>query len=226
MSIERWEIDSSHSGIHFAVRHLLISKVRGRFSRWSGTLLVPDGDWRRATVDVVIDASSIDTGVARRDAHLRAADFLYVRRYPDITFRTLHAAAPQAGQLRIVGELTLMGRAGEVTLEVEDNGVTRDPWGNERAGFSARTAIDRRDFAVSGKLALDSRGLVIGERIDIEIDVEAVRQAAFPTAEIGRGVAGQDDPSWVTVDGKAWNRAAYVRTRSAGMAVGGPGDAS
>jgi polyisoprenoid-binding protein YceI len=166
----------------------MIARVRGRFSRWSGTVLVPDGDWSRATVDVVIDASSIDTGVAGRDTHLRAGDFLDVRRYPDIAFRTLHVAAPRAGRLRIVGELTLKGRVGEVTLAVEDGGVTRDPWGNERAGFSARTAIDRRDFGISGNLALDSRGVVIGERIDIEIDVEAVRQAAaFATADIGHG---------------------------------------
>jgi len=178
MRIERWEIDSSHSGIHFAVRHLVIAKVRGRFSRWSGTVLVPDGDWDRATVDVVIDASSIETGVSGRDAHLRAADFLDVERFPDITFRTRQVSAPQAGRLRIMGELTIKGWAGEVTLEVEDNGITRDPWGNERAGFSATAAIDRRKFGIMGNLALDSGGAVIGERVDIEIDVEAVRQPA------------------------------------------------
>jgi polyisoprenoid-binding protein YceI len=165
VSIERWEIDSSHSGIHFAVRHLMIANVRGRFSRWSGTVLVPDGDWGRASI-------------AGRDTHLRAADFLDVTRYPDITFRTLGVTAAQAGRLRIVGELTLKGRVGEATLEVEDNGITCDPWGNERAGFSAKTAIDRRDFGVTGNLALDSGGVVIGERVDIEIDVEAVRQPA------------------------------------------------
>ena len=178
MSTDRWEIDSSHSGIHFAVRHLLISKVRGRFGRWSGTVMVPDGDWSRAAVDVVIDASSIETGVGARDAHLRAPDFLDGERYPDITFRTLQVAAPQAGRLRIAGELTIKDRAGQVTLEVEDNGITRDPWGNERAGFSATAAIDRRDFGIIGNLALDSGGVLIGERIDIEIDVEAVRQPA------------------------------------------------
>jgi polyisoprenoid-binding protein YceI len=197
MSIERWEIDSSHSGIHFAVRHLMISRVRGRFSRWSGTVLVPDGDWNRATVDVVIDPSSIDTGVARRDAHLRAAEFLDVKRYPYITFRTIHVTVPRAGQLRIAGELTIKGRVGEVTLEVEDNGITRDPWGNERAGFSAETAIDRRDFGITGNLALDTGGVVIGERLEIEIDVEAVRQAAaLAGAEIGHARPGQGDSTW------------------------------
>jgi polyisoprenoid-binding protein YceI len=193
MSTERWEIDSSHSGIHFAVRHLLISKVRGRFSRWSGTVLAPDGDWSRATVDVVIDASSIDTGVAARDTHLRNADFLDVKRHPDITFRTLQVTVPQPGQLRVVGQLTIKGRAAEVTLEVEHSGVTRDPWGNERAGFSAKTAINRRDFGVIGNLTLDRRGVVIGERIDVEIDIEAVKQAvAFAAADIGPGAPGQD----------------------------------
>ncbi len=176
MSLERWEIDSSHSGIHFAVRHLLISTLRGRFSRWSGTVVVPDGDWSRASVSVVIDASSIDTGVGRRDTHLQGPDFLDVRNYPEITFWTIGVTAPEAGRLRIVGDLIIKHRVGEVTLEVVDNGIARDPWGNERAGFSAKGAIDRRDFGVSGNLALDSGGLVVGERIDIEIDVEAVRQ--------------------------------------------------
>jgi polyisoprenoid-binding protein YceI len=118
MSIERWEIDSSRSEIHFAVRHLVISKVRGRFGRWSGTVMVPDGDWRRAAVDVVIDASSIDTGVAGRDTHLRAADFLDVWRYPDITFRTLRVMAPRTGRLRIIGDLTIKGRTGLVRVFV------------------------------------------------------------------------------------------------------------
>jgi polyisoprenoid-binding protein YceI len=177
MSIERWEIAKS-SGIYFTVRHLLISKVRGRFSRWSGTVLVPDGDWSRATVDVVIDASSIDTGVAKRNTDLRTANFLDVERYPEITFRSLYVTARQADQLRIVGELTMKGRVGEVTLEAESSGVTLDRSGHERARFSARAAIRRRDFGASGNLAWDKYGVMIGEPIDIEIDVEAVREPA------------------------------------------------
>jgi polyisoprenoid-binding protein YceI len=160
----------------------VISKVRGRFSRWSGTVLVPDGDWARATVDVVIDASSVETGVPGRDTHLRAGDFLDVKRYPDITFQTLEVTAPRDGRLRIVGELTIKGRSGEVTLDVESNGTTRDPWGNERAGFSATVAIDRRNFGIIGNLALDSGGVVIGERVEIDIDIEAVRQPAASPA--------------------------------------------
>jgi polyisoprenoid-binding protein YceI len=177
MSIERWEIASS-SEIHFTVRHLLISKVHGRFSRWNGTVLVPDGDWGRASVDVVIDASSIDTSIAKRDADLRSANFLDVGRYPEIRFRTLHVTAQEAEQFRIVGELTMKGRVGEVTLETEGSGVTLDPSGYERARFCARAAISRRDFGASGNVAWDKYGIMIGERVDIEIDVEAVRQPA------------------------------------------------
>lgn len=177
MTIERWEIASS-SPINFTVRHLLISKVRGRFTRWSGTVLVPDNDWGRATVDVVIDASSIDTGVAERDTDLRSANFLDVERYRDITFRTLYVTARQADAFQIVGELTMKGRVSEVILETESSGITLDRRGYERARFSARAAITRRDFGASGNVAWDKYGIMIGERVGIEIDVEAVRQPA------------------------------------------------
>jgi polyisoprenoid-binding protein YceI len=177
MSIERWEIAST-SEIHFTVRHLLISKVRGRFSRWSGTVQVPDGDWGRATVDVVIDASSIDTGIPQRDTDLRTAHFLDVERYPVITFRTLYVTARQADAFQIVGELTMKGRVGEVILETESSGVNPDASGYERARFSAKAAIRRRDFGASGNVGWDNYGVMIGERIDIQIDVEALSQPA------------------------------------------------
>ena len=177
MSIERWKIASS-SEIHFTVRHLLISKVRGRFSRWSGTVQVPDDDWGRASVDVVIDASSIDTGIPKRDTDLRSAHFLDVERYPVITFRTLYVTARQADAFQIVGELTMKGRVGEVILEAESSGVNPDASGYERARFSAKAAIRRRDFGASGNVSWDNYGVMIGERIDIEIDVEALSQPA------------------------------------------------
>jgi polyisoprenoid-binding protein YceI len=177
MSTERWEIDNSHSEINFTIRHLVISKVRGRFSRWSGTVLVPDGDWGQASVDVVIDASSIDTGIAARDADLRSANFLDVKRYPEISFRTLQVTAVTGG-LQALGQLTMRGRVGQVTLKVDGPGTTRDPQGNERARFSAQAAIRRGDFGASGNVVWDRYGIMIGEGIDIEIEVEAVRQPA------------------------------------------------
>ena len=177
MTIERWEIASS-SGIHFTVRHLLFSKVRGRFSRWSGTVQVPDGDWGRATVDVVIDASSIDTGIPKRDTDLRTEHFLDVVRYPVIAFRTLYVTARQADALQIVGELTMKDRVGEVILEAERSDVALDRSGSEHARFSAKAAIRRRDFGASGNVGWDNYGVMIGERIDIQIDVEALSQPA------------------------------------------------
>ena len=177
MSIERWEIASS-STIHFTVRHLLVSKVRGRFSRWSGTVLVPDGDWDRATVEVAIDAPSIDTGIPERDTDLRSGHFLDVVRYPVIAFRTLYVTARRADAFQIVGELTMKDQEGEVILEAERSGVTLDLSGSEHARFSAKAAISRRDFGASGNVAWDNYGVMIGERIDIEIAVDAVRQPA------------------------------------------------
>jgi polyisoprenoid-binding protein YceI len=126
----------------------------------------------------VIDASSIDTGVPKRDADLRSANFLEVERYPEITFRTLYVTPRQADAFRLVGELTMKGRVGEVILETESSGAALDPSGYQRARFSATAGIRRRDFGASGNLAWDNYGIMIGERIDIEIDVEAVRQPA------------------------------------------------
>lgn len=182
MNIERWEIDSSHSGIHFAVRHLVLSKTRGRFSRWSGTVLVPDGDFSRASVEVVIDASSIDTGVAPRDEHLRSPDYFDVSRYPRITFTSQRVTPEGDGRLRVVGALTIKGITRETTLAVVPNGLTLDPRKDERAGFAATADIDRRTFGFTGNAALDAGGCVIGERVDVEIQVEAVRQSAVRAA--------------------------------------------
>ena len=182
MTNEHWEIDSSHSEIRFAVRHFMISRVHGRFSRWSGSILVPDGDWERATVNVVVDASSIETGIARRDAHLRSADYFDVNRHPEASFRTRHVGPATGGRRHLVGELTLKGHTQQVSLDLEDFGVARDRWGNDRAGFAAWTAFNRRRFGLTGNLALDSFGLVIGERVDLEIEVEAVRQPAESVA--------------------------------------------
>ena len=143
--------------------------------------MVRVGDFRRASVDVVIDASSIDTGVVRRDEHLRSADYFDVNRFPHITFRSRRVTGWLGGRLRVVGALTIKDLTREVTLEVSPNGALDLP-GADRVGLSATTSIDRRDFGFTGGFALDSGGLVIGERIDIEMTVEAVRQSAVRAA--------------------------------------------
>ena len=182
MSTERWQIDSSHSGIQFAVRHLVIAKVRGQFSRWTGALEAPGSDFARASLDVVIDASSIDTGAADRDAHLRAADFFDVERYPEITFKSTGVTPTAADHLRVNGALTIKGVTRDVVLDVEVLGQAKDPWGNERAAFSATTSIDRREFGLTWNQVLETGGVMVGDRIEIAIDIEAVRQAATQAA--------------------------------------------
>jgi polyisoprenoid-binding protein YceI len=179
---ERWEIDNRHSGIHFTIRHLVIAKVRGRFTRWSGTVLVPDGDFGRASVEAVIDTSSIDTGLADRDTHLRGADFLDAQRYPEIAFNTLRVTAEGSDRLSVVGHLTIKGLTREVSLHVEHLGQAKDPWGNERVAFTAKGSIDRREFGLTWNQALETGGMLLGDRIDIEIEVQAVRRAATQVA--------------------------------------------
>ena len=144
--------------------------------------MVPGGDFSRATVDVVIDAASIDTGVARRDDHLRSAEFLDVNRYPNIIFSARRVSAEPDGSLRVVGALTIRDVTRHVSLAVLPNGRTLEPWGKQRVGFLATATIERRDFGFSGNPALDAGGLVIGQRIEVEIEVEAVKQPAVRAA--------------------------------------------
>jgi polyisoprenoid-binding protein YceI len=182
MALAQWAIDSGHSGIHFSVRHMVLAKVRGQFTRWTGSLTVEDEDPSRTMVDVVIDASSIETGVADRDAHLRSADFFDVAAHPELTFKSKRVEKQSDERLRLVGDLTIRGTTREVALEVELAGRTIDPWGNERAGFSAKTSIERKSFGLTWNQLLETGGVVVGDRIDIEIDVEAVKQVAEKAA--------------------------------------------
>lgn len=181
MATQTWEIDSSHSGVHFNVRHLVVAKVRGQFTRWSGRLRVEEDDLTNASVEVVIDASSIDTGVADRDQHLRSADFLDVEKFPEITFKG-KTVNKTGDVLSVAGELTIHGVTREAVLEVEYSGQAQDPWGNRRIGFSAKTALDRKDFGLTWNQALEAGGVLVGDRIAIEIEVEAVRQSAEKAA--------------------------------------------
>lgn len=182
MANERWTIDPTHSGIHFSVRHLVIAKVRGQFTRWTGEISVPEGDFGRATVDVTVDAASIETGVADRDAHLRSADFFDVAQFPEITFAGTRFEAQGDNNACLVGTLTIKGVSREVVLQVEQLGQAKDPWGNQRAAFAAKTSLDRRDFGLTWNQALETGGLVVGERVDLEFEIQAVRQAVAQVA--------------------------------------------
>jgi polyisoprenoid-binding protein YceI len=182
MRTERWEIDSSHSSLHFSVRHLVIAKVRGSFGRWSGTLQVPGGDFSQATVNVLIDAASINTGVADRDAHLKSPDFFDVAEFPEVRFVGKRVQPRTADEIDVVGDLTIKGHTREVVLKVEQNGQAKDPWGNLRASFTAKTSIDRKDFGLAWNQVLETGGVVVGDRVEIEADIQAVKQVEAQVA--------------------------------------------
>ena len=171
-----WEIDPVHSEVSFVVRHMVVSKVRGRFDRFSGTI-VTDEDLARSSVNVLIDASSINTNEPTRDSHVRSADFLDVENFPNITFRST-AVRSEGGGFLIDGQLTIRGATRPVTLDVEVNGFTPDPYGGTRAGFSATTEINRQDFAVSynGPIPGASNAMVLSDKVTLNLEVEAVLQ--------------------------------------------------
>jgi polyisoprenoid-binding protein YceI len=177
-----WHVDVAHTGINFSVRHMVVSKVRGRFGKHSGTIRVDDGDITRSSVEVSIDASSIDTGVADRDTHLRSPDFFDVERFPTLLFRSTGIEKRAADRYVVIGELTIRGVTRVVALDVEYGGRGKDPWGNERLGFVAKTSIDRKDFGLTWNQALETGGILVGERVEIELDVQAVRAAAQSAA--------------------------------------------
>jgi len=182
MRTDRWEIDSSHSSVHFSVRHLVIAKVRGSFARWSGTVQVPGGDFSKATVAVTIDASSIDTGVAQRDAHLRSPDFFDVEQFPELRFVGKRVQPRPDFETEVVGDLTIRGITREVVLRVEPHGQAKDPWGNVRAAFTAKTSIDRKDFGLTWNQVLEAGGVMVGDRVEIEAEIEAVKQVEAQVA--------------------------------------------
>ena len=171
-----WNIDPVHSGINFSVRHMVVSKVRGRFTKYSGTLAIDDADLTRSTVEATIDAASIDTGTAQRDTHLRSPDFLDVERYPEITFRSTRVEGDSPGGFRLEGDLTVHGVTRPVVLDVEYHGWTTDPWGGRRAGFSASTEVDREDFGLTWNVAIESGGVLVGKKAHLELEIEAVKQ--------------------------------------------------
>lgn len=176
----QWIIDDSHSLIQFTVRHMMISKVRGRFDRFSGTIAADEQNPANSAVNVQIEAASINTRDAKRDAHLTSPDFLDVASYPYITFVSKRIEVLDESHGRITGDLTIRGVTREVTLDVEYNGQARSPWGTVSAGFHAHTTINRKDWGLTWNMALETGGVLVGDELEIDIEVELIRQEDQP----------------------------------------------
>lgn len=171
-----WQIDPTHTNIMFTVRHMVVAKVHGRFSRFQGEVtLAEDGSLAGAMAE--IETASIDTQVADRDNHLRSADFFDAETYPRITFRSTQIEKVGDDRYQMRGLLEMHGVEKEVILDTEYLGRAQDPFGNERVAFSARTTIDRRDFGLTWNQALETGGILVGEKVEITLDVQAIPKA-------------------------------------------------
>lgn len=170
-----WTIDQVHSEVGFTVRHMMVSKVRGRFSTFGGTIVTGE-KLTDSTVTAEIDLASIDTNNAQRDEHIRSADFFEVETYPTMTYRST-ALRADGDDYVLDGELTLKGVTRQVPLTLEFNGFGPDPYGGTRAGFTATGQINRHDFNVSFSAPMETGGVVVGDKITIHLEIEAVLQA-------------------------------------------------
>lgn len=168
-----WNVDHSHSAISFSARHLMISKVRGRFESFSGTITVTE-DPLHSTVQAVADTKSVTTGDESRDVHLRSADFFDVDNYPELSFVST-GIEEHGDDFRLAGLLTVKNVTKPVVFDLEFDGVSTDPWGNTKAGFSAATEINRKDFGLEWNVALEAGGVLVGDKVKIQLDIQAAK---------------------------------------------------
>ncbi len=171
----KWDIDSAHSGVHFAVKHMMVSTVRGRFGAVRGWIeldpVAPEG----ARAEITIDAGSVDTGVPTRDQHLRSADFFDAERHPEITFRTRRVHRLGGERFRVDGELTIRGATRPIALDTELVGVYESGRMGTRLGISATGSLDRKEFGLNWNQALEAGGVLVSDTVKLELEVEAVR---------------------------------------------------
>jgi polyisoprenoid-binding protein YceI len=177
MSRAIWKIDPDHSTAEFSIRHMMITSVKGHFRGINGELIGDPTDLTTAEVSLTIDVSTVDTRQPDRDNHLRSADFFDVARYPLMTFRSKHITRTGDNEYRVIGDLTIRDVTREVPVDVTYEGQGRDPWGGVRAGFSATTTINRKDFGLTWNVALETGGVLVGDQVKISVELETVLQA-------------------------------------------------
>src|SRR5918911_3578206 len=174
-----WQLDPAHSSVEFSVKHMMMTTVRGRFKGVEATLTADEEHPEGCCVEVEIAAASIDTGVADRDAHLRSPDFFDADRYPKITFKSKRVDGSfghEGDHFRVVGDLTIRDTTMEVTLDCEYEGRGKDPWGKERAGFTAKGEFDRRDWGLKWNQAIETGGILVANKVRVEAEVQFVKQ--------------------------------------------------
>ena len=176
-----YQIDTTHSSIEFSIRHLMIAKVRGRFTQFTGTVELDEPDLARSTVKAEIQAASITTANDQRDTHLRSPDFFDVEKFPVLTFESKRIEQ-RGDDLVMTGALTIHGVTKDVTLAVENLGTATDPWGNSRIAFAARGSLDRKEFGLGWNQVLEAGGFLVGDKVELSLDVQAVRAAASAAA--------------------------------------------
>jgi polyisoprenoid-binding protein YceI len=171
-----WQLDPVHTSVEFVARHLMVTKVRGRFTDVTGTIHIAE-DPAESWVEVDIDPATVQTGDEKRDEHLRSPDFFDVDRYPQIRFRSTRIEGESPGRFLVHGELTVHGVTRPVSLEAEYHGWKASPFGDRRAGFSATTEVDREDFGLTWNVAIETGGVLVGKKAKLEFEIEAIKQS-------------------------------------------------
>ena len=172
-----WQIDPDHSSFQFKVRHLMVSNVKGNFTKSKGVVTIDDKDITNLKVEVTIDAASVNTDNAKREEHLRSGDFFDVAKYPTITFVSKKVIKDGPDRLKVIGDLTIHGITKEITVDVEGpTPEVKDPWGGFRRGATATTRINRKDFGLTWNRALETGGVVVGDEVNIYVEVELVKK--------------------------------------------------
>ncbi len=169
-----WKLDPAHTIVEFSAKHLMITTVKGRIPDVKGTIYIDEKNPKNSSVEATLNAASLDTRTEQRDQHLRSADFLEVEKYPEIKFRSTRIQG-EGESFKVTGDLTIRDVTKPITLDVELEGRTKDPWGGERVGFSAKGKIDRRDFGLTWNQVLEAGGVVVGNDIKISLEVQAVK---------------------------------------------------
>ena len=170
-----YQIDPAHSRIGFTARHAMVTKVRGQFGEFRGTAVIDEANPAASTTEIIIATDSFDSSQEQRDGHVKSGDFLDVEVYPEITFRS--TAVERVGDVwRITGDLTIRDITNSITVDFEQNGVAKDPFGNVRAGFEGSTTINRKDYGITFNAALETGGVLVSDKVGLEFDISAIKQ--------------------------------------------------